>query len=61
VVELEIQLDDLREHYNTVIKATNSKNQQKKMAFLERNLEQIALVQKQVGSRSASSRVHLRD
>lgn len=48
VVELEIQLDDLREHYNTVIKATNSKNQQKKMAFLERNLEQIALVQKQV-------------
>ncbi|CED84475.1 kinesin heavy chain [Phaffia rhodozyma] len=48
VVELEIQLDELREHYNTVIKAANSKNQQKKMAFLERNLDQLALVQKQL-------------
>ncbi|KAL7411531.1 kinesin heavy chain [Mrakia frigida] len=48
VVELEIQLDDLREHYNTVIKAANSKNQQKKMAFLERNLDQLGLVQKQL-------------
>lgn len=48
MVELEIQLDDLREHYNTVIKAANSKNQQKKMAFLERNLDQLALVQKQL-------------
>lgn len=55
VVELEIQLDDLREHYNTVIKAANSKNQQKKMAFLERNLDQLALVQKQV-SRSPAAR-----
>lgn len=48
VVELEIQLDDLREHYNTVIKAANSKNQQKKMAFLERNLDQLGTVQKQL-------------
>lgn len=48
VVELEIQLDDLREHYNTVIKAANSKNQQKKMAFLERNLDQLGMVQKQL-------------
>ena len=48
VVELEIQLDELREQYNNVIRNSNSKAQQKKMAFLERNLEQLTLVQKQV-------------
>jgi kinesin family protein 5 len=53
VVELEIQLDEIREQYNNVIRNSNSKAQQKKMAFLERNLEQLTLVQKQV---SASSR-----
>lgn len=50
VVELEIQLDDMREQYNNVIRNSNSKAQQKKMAFLERNLEQLTLVQKQVRS-----------
>lgn len=49
VVELEIQLDELKELYNNVIRNSNSKAQQKKMAFLERNLEQLTLVQKQVG------------
>jgi kinesin family member 5 len=49
-VELEIQLDELKELYNNVIRNSNSKAQQKKMAFLERNLEQLTLVQKQVGS-----------
>ncbi|KAL4074415.1 P-loop containing nucleoside triphosphate hydrolase protein [Scleroderma yunnanense] len=48
VVELEIQLDELREQYNNVIRNSNSKAQQKKMAFLERNLEQLTLVQKQL-------------
>jgi kinesin family protein 5 len=48
VVELEIQLDELKEQYNNVIRNSNSKTQQKKMAFLERNLEQLSLVQKQV-------------
>jgi len=47
-VELEIQLDELRELYNNVIRNSNSKAQQKKMAFLERNLEQLTLVQKQL-------------
>lgn len=50
VVELEIQLDEIKEQYNNVIRNSNSKAQQKKMAFLERNLEQLTLVQKQVGS-----------
>ncbi|KDQ60802.1 hypothetical protein JAAARDRAFT_31783 [Jaapia argillacea MUCL 33604] len=48
VVELEIQLDEMREQYNNVIRNSNSKAQQKKMAFLERNLEQLTLVQKQL-------------
>ena len=50
VVELEIQLDEIKEQYNNVIRNSNSKAQQKKMAFLERNLEQLTLVQKQVSS-----------
>lgn len=48
MVELEIQLDEMKEQYNNVIRNSNSKAQQKKMAFLERNLEQLTLVQKQV-------------
>jgi kinesin family protein 5 len=50
VVVLEIQLDEIKEQYNNVIRNSNSKAQQKKMAFLERNLEQLTLVQKQVTS-----------
>ena len=50
MVELEIQLDEIREQYNNVIRNSNSKAQQKKMAFLERNLEQLTLVQKQVSA-----------
>jgi kinesin family member 5 len=52
VVELEIQLDEIKEQYNNVIRNSNSKAQQKKMAFLERNLEQLTLVQKQVTQNS---------
>ncbi|KIK57805.1 hypothetical protein GYMLUDRAFT_747992 [Collybiopsis luxurians FD-317 M1] len=48
VVELEIQLDEIKEQYNNVIRNSNSKAQQKKMAFLERNLEQLTVVQKQL-------------
>lgn len=48
VVELEISLDESREQYNNVVRASNSKAQQKKMAFLERNLEQLTAVQKQL-------------
>lgn len=48
VVELEIQLDEMKEQYSNVIRNSNNKAQQKKMSFLERNLEQLTLVQKQV-------------
>ncbi|KAG0303813.1 hypothetical protein BGZ97_001740, partial [Linnemannia gamsii] len=48
VVELEISLDETREQYNNVLRNSNNKAQQKKMAFLERNLEQLTMVQKQL-------------
>jgi kinesin family protein 5 len=53
VVELEMSLDETREQYNNVLRASNNKAQQKKMAFLERNLEQLTNVQKQVNKKSA--------
>ncbi|OJJ45567.1 hypothetical protein ASPZODRAFT_17017 [Penicilliopsis zonata CBS 506.65] len=48
VVELEISLDDAREQYNNVLRSSNNRAQQKKMAFLERNLEQLTHVQRQL-------------
>jgi len=47
---LEISLDETREQYNNVLKANNNRAQQKKMAFLERNLEQLTNVQRGVTS-----------
>ena len=49
-MELEISLDETREQYNNVLKANNNRAQQKKMAFLERNLEQLTNVQRGVFS-----------
>ncbi|CAO3625301.1 unnamed protein product [Cunninghamella echinulata] len=54
VVELEMSLDETREQYNSVVRASNNKAQQKKMAFLERNLEQLTNVQKQLVEQNAS-------
>lgn len=48
VVELEISLDETREQYNNVLRTSNNRAQQKKMAFLERNLEQLTVVQRQL-------------
>ena len=48
VVELELSLDETREQYNTILRSSNNKTQQQKMTFLERNLEQLTNVQKQV-------------
>lgn len=48
VVELEISLDETREQFNNVLRTSNNKAQQKKMAFLERNLDQLTLVQRQL-------------
>lgn len=54
VVELEIQLDEIKEQYGNVIRNSSSKTQQRKMMFLERNLEQLTLVQKQLVDQNSS-------
>lgn len=54
VVELEISLDESKEQYNNVVRSSNSRAQQKKMAFLERNLEQLTAVQKQLVEQNSS-------
>ena len=54
VVELEISLDETREQYNNVLRASNNRAQQKKMAFLERNLEQLTHVQRQLVEQNGS-------
>jgi kinesin family protein 5 len=54
VVELEISLDETREQYNNVLRSSNNRAQQKKMAFLERNLEQLTHVQRQLMDQNGS-------
>lgn len=54
VVELEISLDETREHYTNVLRTSNNRAQQKKMAFLERNLEQLTHVQRQLVEQNSS-------
>ncbi|KAG1474622.1 hypothetical protein G6F56_000250 [Rhizopus delemar] len=54
VVELEMSLDETREQYNNVLRASNNKAQQQKMAILERNLEQLRNVQKQLVDQNSS-------
>ncbi|KAK8207330.1 kinesin heavy chain [Phyllosticta capitalensis] len=54
VVELEISLDETREQYNNVLRTSNNRAQQKKMAFLERNLEQLTVVQRQLVEQNSS-------
>ena len=54
VVELEISLDETREQYNHVLRSSNNRAQQKKMAFLERNLEQLTHVQRQLVEQNGS-------
>ena len=54
VVELEISLDETREQYYHVLRTSNNRAQQKKMAFLERNLEQLTVVQRQLVEQNGS-------
>ena len=54
VVELEISLDETREQYNNVLRSSNNRQQQKKMTFLERNLEQLTVVQRQLVEQNMS-------
>ncbi|RGB39797.1 hypothetical protein C1646_619819 [Rhizophagus diaphanus] len=53
-VELELSLDETREKYNNVLRNSNNKAQQKKIAFLESNLEQLTGVKKQLIEQNSS-------
>ncbi|PKY57329.1 hypothetical protein RhiirA4_549610 [Rhizophagus irregularis] len=53
-VELELSLDETREKYNNVLRNSNNKALQKKFAFLERNLEQLTNVKKQLVEQNSS-------
>ena len=48
VVELEMQLDEVREQYKLILRSTNTKSQQRRVEFMEYNLEALNAVQKQV-------------
>jgi kinesin family protein 5 len=48
VVELELQLDEVKEQYKVIARSANSRAQQRKLEFLEHNLDQLNVVQKQV-------------
>jgi kinesin family protein 5 len=54
VVELELSLDETRQQYHSVVTNSQSRVQQKKMQFLERNLEQLTNVQKQLVEQNTS-------
>lgn len=61
VIELEITLEATRDQLNASLKSNNSKNQQQKLLFLERNLEQLTNVQKQLVEQNTNLKkeVHL--
>ncbi|RSH83216.1 uncharacterized protein EHS24_006883 [Apiotrichum porosum] len=48
VVELEMQLDEVREQYKVIARSANSRAQQRKLEFLEHNLDALNVVQKQL-------------
>ena len=48
IVELEIHVDEAKIKHSNFLKVTSTRAQQKKMSLLERNLEQLTNVQKQV-------------
>lgn len=51
-----MQLDEVREQYRTIAKSANSRTQQRKLEFLEYNLDALNAVQKQVSSSTAVKR-----
>ena len=54
VVELEISLEETREQYNNVLGSLNNRQQQRKMAMLERNLDQLTEVQRKLKEQNNS-------
>nr|XP_019013289.1 kinesin [Kwoniella pini CBS 10737]OCF52070.1 kinesin [Kwoniella pini CBS 10737] len=61
VVELEMQLDEVREQYKTIARSANSRAQQKKLEVLEHNLEQLNAVQKQLVEQNSNLKKEVGD
>nr|XP_018264092.1 kinesin [Kwoniella dejecticola CBS 10117]OBR86250.1 kinesin [Kwoniella dejecticola CBS 10117] len=61
VVELEMQLDEVREQYKTIARSANSRAQQRKLEFLEHNLEQLNVVQKQLVEQNSNLKKEVGD
>ncbi|WRT66891.1 uncharacterized protein IL334_003854 [Kwoniella shivajii] len=61
VVELEMQLDEVREQYKTIARSANSRAQQRRLEFLEHNLEQLNVVQKQLVEQNSSLKKEIAD
>lgn len=53
VVELEIQLDLARDQYQALLRSSSTKSQQKKMSLLEKNLQDVTAVHKQLVEQNA--------
>lgn len=49
-----MQLDEVREQYKIIARSANSRAQQRKLEFLEHNLEQLSAVQKQLVEQNTS-------
>jgi kinesin family member 5 len=54
VVELELSLEETKDQYNSILRNSNTTQQQQKMSFLERNLEQLSNVQKRLVEQNSS-------
>jgi kinesin family protein 5 len=54
IVELEIKLERLNESHDDLLQAQMNKTQERKLAVLERNLEQLTIVQKELIDQNAN-------
>ncbi|WWD15711.1 hypothetical protein CI109_100133 [Kwoniella shandongensis] len=61
VVELEMQLDEVREQYKIIARSANSRAQQKKLEHLEHNLGELNIVQKQLVEQNTSLKREISD
>lgn len=56
-----MQLDEVREQYKVIARSANSRSQQRKLEFLEHNLEALNVNQKQVSRASVEIQTDVAD
>jgi len=59
VIDLEMSLDESRDQYNQLLKNSSNKALQKKVIFLERNLEQLTSVHQQLINQNAAFKLEI--